>query len=336
MKTNRLKQFALIAFMALGLTACSDGDNNNAQPDNTIAGIASRTANLSSLVAALNRAELTGVLSGSGNFTVFAPTNDAFAAFLSANGFANVDAVPVPVLKNLLLNHVIGTEIASSAIPPAVYVSTLSPINSTTGAPTISMFVQKSGNTVTINGGASNGGSTVATADIDASNGIIHVVSNVIAIPKIVNHVVANPQFDTLQAVVTSGASGAFGDQSAVLAALNGLTASAPATVFAPDNAAFTAATTGTGFAVGATPAQVSKVLQYHVTVAGNVRSNQLTNNQSIPMITSPVQNTTVILGSGTVDIRDFANNLARVNQADVQCSNGVIHGVNRVLQPQL
>ncbi len=336
MKTNRLKQFALIAFMALGLTACSDDDNNNAQPDNTIAGIASRTANLSSLVAALNRAELTGVLSGSGNFTVFAPTNDAFAAFLSANGFANVDAVPVPVLKNLLLNHVIGTEIASSAIPPAVYVSTLSPINSTTGAPTISMFVQKSGNTVTINGGASNGGSTVATADIDASNGIIHVVSNVIAIPKIVNHVVANPQFDTLQAVVTSGASGAFGDQSAVLAALNGLTASAPATVFAPDNAAFTAATTGTGFAVGATPAQVSKVLQYHVTVAGNVRSNQLTNNQSIPMITSPVQNTTVILGSGTVDIRDFANNLARVNQADVQCSNGVIHGVNRVLQPQL
>lgn len=336
MKTNRLKQFALIAFMALGLTACSDDDNNNAQPDNTIAGIASRTTNLSSLVAALNRAELTGVLSGSGNFTVFAPTNDAFAAFLSANGFADVNAVPVPVLRNLLLNHVIGTEIASSAIPPAVYVSTLSPINSTTGAPTISMFVQKIGTTVTINGGASNGGTTVATADIDASNGVIHIVNNVIAIPTVVNHVVANPQFDTLQAVVTSGATGAFGDQSAVLAALNGLTAAAPATVFAPDNAAFTAATTGTGFAVGATPAQVSRVLQYHVTVAGNVRSNQLTNNQSIPMITNPVQNTTVILGSGTVDIRDTANNLARVNQADVQCSNGVIHGVNRVLQPQL
>jgi uncharacterized surface protein with fasciclin (FAS1) repeats len=334
MKTNRLKQFALIAFMAFSLTACSD-DDNNVQPDNTIAGIASRTANLSSLVAALNRAELTGVLRGSGNFTVFAPTNDAFAAFLTANGFANLDAVPVPVLKNLLLNHVIGTEIASSAIPPAVYVSTLSPINSNTGAPTISMFVQKIGNTVTINGGASNGGSTVATADIDASNGIIHVVSNVIAIPKVVNHVVANPQFDTLQTVVTS-VSGTFGDQSAVLAALNGLTASAPATVFAPDNAAFTAATTGTGFAVNATPAQVSKVLQYHVTVAGNVRSNQLTNNQVIPMITSPVQNTTAILGSGTVDILDFANNLARVNQADIQCSNGVIHGINRVLQPQL
>ena len=238
MKTNRLKQFALIAFMALGLTACSDDDNNNAQPDNTIAGIASRTTNLSSLVAALNRAELTGVLSGSGNFTVFAPTNDAFAAFLSANGFAEVNAVPVPVLRNLLLNHVIGTEIASSAIPPAVYVSTLYPINSTTGAPTISMFVQKIGTTVTINGGASNGGTTVATADIDASNGVIHVVNNVIAIPTVVNHVVANPQFDTLQAVVTSGATGAFGDQSAVLAALNGLTAAAPATVFAPDNAA--------------------------------------------------------------------------------------------------
>ena len=95
-------------------------------------------------------------------------------------------------------------------------------------------------------------------------------------------------------------------------------------------------ATTGTGFAVGATPEQVSKVLQYHVTTAGNVRSNQLTNNQVVPMFTSPVQNVTVILGTGTVDIRDTANNLSRVFQADIQAANGVIHGVNRVLQPSL
>jgi uncharacterized surface protein with fasciclin (FAS1) repeats len=53
-------------------------------------------------------------------------------------------------------------------------------------------------------------------------------------------------------------------------------------------------------------------------------------------MFTSPVQNVTVILGTGTVDIRDTANNLSRVFQADIQASNGVIHGVNRVLQPAL
>ena len=106
--------------------------------------------------------------------------------------------------------------------------------------------------------------------------------------------------------------------------------------MFAPNNTALVNATTGTGFAVGATPAQVSKLLQYHVTTAGNVRSNQLTNNQVVPMFTSPVQNVTVILGTGTVDIRDTANNLSRVFQADIQAANGVIHGVNRVLQPSL
>ncbi|WP_395634094.1 fasciclin domain-containing protein, partial [Flavobacterium sp.] len=62
----------------------------------------------------------------------------------------------------------------------------------------------------------------------------------------------------------------------------------------------------------------------------------QLSNNQIVPMFTSPVQNVTVILGTGTVDIRDTANNLSRVFQADIQASNGVIHGVNRVLQPAL
>jgi uncharacterized surface protein with fasciclin (FAS1) repeats len=162
------------------------------------------------------------------------------------------------------------------------------------------------------------------------------VVNRVIQIPTLVDHVVDNPDFETLQAVVTSGSGDAFGDQSAVLNALSGLTASAPATLFAPNNAAFTNATTGNGFAVGATPAQVSKVLQYHVTTAGNVRSSQLANNQVVPMFTSPVQNTTVIIGAGTVDIKDTANNLSRVFQADIQCSNGVIHGVNRVLQPTL
>jgi uncharacterized surface protein with fasciclin (FAS1) repeats len=244
-----------------------------------------------------------------------------------------VNNVDVNVLKAILLNHVIGSGIKSTAIPAATYASTLSPINATTNAPTISMFVQKAGATVTLNGGVDSKGAVVTTADVDASNGVIHIVNRVVQIPTLVDHVVDNPDFDTLQAVVTSE-SGAFGDQSAVFDALDGLTAAAPATLFAPNNAAFTAATTGTGFAVGATAAQVTKVLQYHATTAGNVRSSQLTNNQVIPMITSPVLNVTAILGTGTVDIKDTQNILSRVFQADIQASNGVIHGVTKVLRP--
>jgi uncharacterized surface protein with fasciclin (FAS1) repeats len=104
-----------------------------------------------------------------------------------------------------------------------------------------------------------------------------------------------------------------------------------------PSIAAFTAALGAGGFANSATAAQVTKVLQYHVTTAGNVRSSQLTNNQVVPMITSPVQNVTVILGTSnpvTVDIKDTQNILSRVFQADIQASNGVIHGVNKVLRP--
>lgn len=329
---KKLIKKIVFACLVITMSSCSSDDNSNSQ---TIVGIAAGNPDFSILVSALNRAGLTATLNGSGQFTVFAPTNAAFTSFLSASGFANIDAVPIATLKTILLNHVIGAEVKSADIQTG-YASTLSPINSSANAPTVSMFIQKSGAVVTLNGGAANSGATVTTADLDASNGVIHVVGNVIAIPTIVNHVVANPDFDTLQAVVTSGSNGAFGNQGAVLTALTGITAAMPATLFAPNNAAFISATTGTGFAVGASAAQVTKVLQYHVTLAGNVRSSQLTNNQSIPMITNPVQNTTVVLGTGTVDIKDTANNLSRVFQADIQCGNGVIHGVNRVLEPSL
>ncbi|WP_412477127.1 fasciclin domain-containing protein [Flavobacterium sp. TBRC 19031] len=326
---NLIKKMSL-ACIALTMLSCSDDDNNTPQQQ-TIAEIAADTADFSTLVTALNRTGLTATLNGSGQFTVFAPTNAAFQTFFSSLGSGvTVDNVDVNVLKNILLNHVIASEIKSTDIPAATYVSTLSPISSAANAPTISMFVQKSGSTVTINGGVDSKGAVVSTADVDASNGVIHIVNRVIQIPTLVDHVVDNPEFDTLQTVVTSA------EQAAVLSALSGLTASAPATLFAPNNAAFTTALGAGGFANGATSTQVTKVLQYHVTTAGNVRSNQLSNNQSVPMFTSPVQNVTIVLGTGTVDIRDTANNLSRVFQADIQASNGVIHGVNRVLQPAL
>uniref|UniRef100_UPI0037843AFB fasciclin domain-containing protein n=1 Tax=Flavobacterium sp. TaxID=239 RepID=UPI0037843AFB len=306
---NLIKKMSL-ACIALTMLSCSDDDNNTPQQQ-TIAEIAAGNPEFSTLVTALNRTGLTATLDGTAQFTVFAPTNAAFQTFFTSLGSGvTVDNVNADVLKAILLNHVVANEIKSTDIPAATYVSTLSPINSTANAPTISMFVQKSGSTVTLNGGVDSKGAVVSTADVDASNGVIHIVNRVIQIPTLVDHVVDNPEFETLQTVVTSA------EQAAVLSALSGLTASAPATLFAPNNAAFATALGTGGFANGASTAQVTKVLQYHVTTAGNVRSNQLSNNQIVPMFTSPVQNVTVILGTGTVDIRDTANNLSRVFQA--------------------
>ncbi len=336
---NFFKSIAVIA-LVFSLTSCDNEDTPKPLSGKNIVEIAIEDPDLSLFVDAIWRTELIETLNGPGIYTVFAPRNQAFINWLQEQGFTGLNdpllntPAGLDALRKLLLNHVIVSEVRSVSIQTG-YVSTLSPINAVTGAPTISMYIEKSGANVFINGGTATTGAKVTTADIVAKNGVIHIVNAVIKIPTIVDHIVANPEFDTLQAVVTS-TSGDFGNQSAVLSALTGLTSATPATVFAPSNAAFTAATTGSGFAVGATPQQVSTVLQYHVTLAGNLRSSQLINDQTIPMITNPIQTTTVVLGGGTVDIRDTAQNLSRVFQADIQCSNGVIHGVNSVLQPAL
>ena len=151
---KKLKKIIGIAFLALSVLSCSD--DNESQP--TIVDIASSNADFSILVRALERTDLVETLDGSGQFTVFAPTNAAFNTFFASLGAGvTVENVPVATLKAILLNHVIGTEIKSGALPAATYASTLSPFNTSVNAPTISMFVQKSGSVVTINGGSANG-----------------------------------------------------------------------------------------------------------------------------------------------------------------------------------
>jgi uncharacterized surface protein with fasciclin (FAS1) repeats len=337
---NLIKKMAF-ACIALTMLSCSDDDNNTPQQQ-TIAEIASDTADFSTLVTALNRTGLTATLNGSGQFTVFAPTNAAFQTFFASLGSGvTVDNVNTDVLKAILLNHVVASEIKSADIPASTYVSTLSPINSTTNAPTISMFVQKSGSTVTLNGGVDSKGAVVSTADVDASNGVIHIVNRVIQIPTLVDHVVDNPDFDTLQTVVTS-TGGTFGNQSAVLSALSGLTPAAPATLFAPNNAAFTSLITElTTAGISPTGAQFSSVLQYHA-VGGNVRSSALSGIVSgtsagvVPTLNG--QNITISLTGGAKITGTFAPTRAASNiiSTDIQGSNGVIHVLDKVLLPTL
>lgn len=313
---KKLTKLIGIAFLSLTIFSCSSDSDNDTQP--TIVDIASENSDFSTLVTALNRTGLTATLDGSGQFTVFAPTNAAFQTFFTSLGSGvTVNNVDVDVLRNILLNHVIGSEIKSSAIPESTYVSTLSPFSSATNSPTISMYVQKSGGVVTLNGGASNGGGTVTTADLDASNGVIHVVSNVIAIPTIKNHAVANPNFSTLTSLLVA---------QNLAATLDG-TAGSPFTVFAPLNSAFDTATLNlyTGLSTG----DKTAVLLYHVVGGVNVRSNAI-----------PTGNITTLQGqafsiTGTV-IDDASSVNKNIVLTDVQCSNGIVHAIDKVLLPNL
>ena len=310
-----IKLTLFIATSAMIFSCSNDDDGATPTPtpvDNSIVGIASRTSEFSSLVAALDKAGLVQTLSQSGSYTVFAPTNAAFATFLADNGFANLDAVPTPALKEILLNHVVAGTNLSTGLSTG-YVKTLGKgAASTTN--TLSMYINTS------NGVRLNGVSSVTLADIIASNGVIHRVDAVIGLPTVVTHAAANSNFTTLVGLL---------DGQGLVPTLAGTTNS-PFTVFAPTNGAFTAfETANPGVLASLTPNQVTSVLTYHVVAGANVLSNGI---PTTPITTLETGTFTV---AGTV-ITDEQLRTTNIVVVDVQCSNGVIHAVDNVLLPTL
>ena len=312
------------AFIAFGITVLSCSSDSDSGPG-TIADIASSNANLSTLVAALNKTGLTSTFDSAGDYTVFAPTNDKFQAFLDANGFDNLDEVPVPLLTEILKNHVVSGSFYSDELATG-YVKTLAKGSAST-TNTLSMFIQV-GSTVKLNGGATNGGATVVTADIEASNGVIHIVDNVIGLPTVVNHAIANPDFSSLVGALTSAGQPDF------VTILSGV---GPFTVFAPNNAAFTSLNTelAPGGIAGVSAANLTKVLTYHVVSPGNVLAASLTEGQIVTPIVTPEESFTVLL-SGGARLKDANNRECSIIATDVQASNGVVHVLSKVLLPTL
>lgn len=344
---NKIAQF-IVLFSAIVMTfSCDSEETKTVSKLPTIEEIAKAdTANFSILLAALNKTGLLNTVKNPGSYTVFAPTNAAFLATTTYTE-ANIIALTAPAdntaianLRRVLQNHIIGVGTFATDFPADGYFKTFSPYGTSTSI-TISNYVNKS-NGVVINGGLTNGGATVTTADINASNGVVHVVNGVIAIPTIVSHVKANPAFSTLLTVVTS-TGGTFGNQAAVLTALSAATSTASLTVFAPTNQSFATVTGAGGFANGATAAQVTKLLQYHVWSGNRLRS-AMTEGLVANTITSPVQTIKFLIApiAGVTGLRIedkgiAPNNISKLfDFTDVQASNGAIQQVDKVLQPVL
>ncbi|MBF0693490.1 MAG: fasciclin domain-containing protein [Flavobacterium sp.] len=321
-KTSNYFAMGALVLASLFTVSCDDDDDNNGNNNQTIAEIAVGNDNLSVLVDALNRTGLTATLDGSGSYTVFAPTNQAFNSFLQANGFANVEAVPVATLREILLNHVMTTENMSSSLTTG-YVKTMAK-GSASSTNTLSMFINTSSGVV-LNGGTSNGGANVTTADIDASNGVVHIVNGVIGLPTVVNHAIANPNFNGLVMALTRA------DQPHFAGILGG---TGPFTVFAPSNGAFNSLVTELSLnSIDDVPQSVlENALKYHVIAGSNVLSAQLTNNMMVT--TFQGQQFTVELPSSGPQIKDANNRISRITTVDVQASNGVVHAIDKVLLP--
>lgn len=299
--------------------SCSDDETDVLPQNNSITSIASSVSEFSILTDALIRTGLDQTLDQSGAFTVFAPTNDAFTTFLTNNNIASLDDVSNEALTQILLNHVLDGVNKSTDLT-TTYVSTLA-LGNASDTNKLSMFINTS------NGVVLNGVSTVLQADILASNGVIHKVNAVIGLPTIVTHATANSSFSTLVSVLTDP------NQPDFAGILSGNTGG-PFTVFAPTNDAFTDLNTelAPGGIASVSNANLTKVLQYHVVGEANVLSSQLTNNMNVNTLVD--QEFTINLMNNTATITDSADRESEIIATDVQCSNGVIHVINKVLLP--
>jgi uncharacterized surface protein with fasciclin (FAS1) repeats len=256
------------------------------------------------LASLLQKAGLVDTLATGGPFTVFAPTDAAFAKVPKAT--LDALAADPAKLKAVLLYHV---------VPGRVTAADVVKLTSAKTAEGRSVAIK------VVNGSVFVDGAQVTTPDVEASNGVIHVIDSVL-IPK-----EATPAPKTI--VQTAVGAGSFKTLTSLLkkaGLVSTLQGKGPFTVFAPTDAAFAKVPKATLAALGKNKAMLRSVLLYHV-VKGNVtaakvvklRSAKTLNGKAVPI---RVSGRNVFVGG------------ARVTTADVKASNGVIHVVNKVLIP--
>lgn len=167
-KLNRL-MMACAATLAFGLSACGDdattGNQTAPEPRSNIVEVAQDAGVFGTLLAAVDAAGLTDTLRGDGPFTVFAPTDDAFAALPDGTVESLLLPENIDTLTSILTYHVIGGEVRASDAIAAGSAETLN------GA--LVSIVESDGQ-VRVND------AVVLQADVLATNGVIHVIDSVL------------------------------------------------------------------------------------------------------------------------------------------------------------
>lgn len=288
------------------------------EEEKNITSLASEDAELSSLVSALSEANLVTTLNGDGPFTVFAPTNTAFQSLLDSNGdWDSVSDIPGDVLENVLLFHVLSSEVRAGDLSDT-YVNTLS--GGPNGSP-VSLQVDVTG------GVKFNGSALPETTDIEASNGVVHKIDEVMLPPSIVNLALNNSNLSILVAALT--------DSRHSTDFVSILSSDGPFTVFAPTNTAFQALldSDASWNSLEDIPiATLDAVLKYHVVKASaNVQAGDLTNGQNIEMLND---SEIIIDLSNGAKISSGSGQSVNIALTDVQGTNGVVHVVDQVLLP--
>lgn len=298
-------KLSLASGVALSLSACGGGDEHD------IVDVLSDYPEYSLLVEAVQAAGLVDTLKGRGPFTVFAPTNTAFVNLLGELETTK-DALfaDKPLLTAVLTYHVLAARVPAADIPFGRAITTVE-----TG---IFKIDNVGGPVIT---DERNRTANITVTNLYASNGVIHGIDKVI-LPgdkDIVATAQSVPDFSVLvEAVIAAN----------LVTTLQG---AGPFTVFAPTNAAFTAALSELGVSkedLFADTELLTQILTYHV-VPARVLKAEVPLNTNI----TTVEGATFQVNSN-LQIVDVANRLPNIGPTDVLTSNGVIHVIDRVILP--
>lgn len=342
-QTKNLLILAVMTISLLLVVGCSDDESNplisgNPEQALDIVETAEAAGNFTTLLAAVEAADLVDALKSEGPLTVFAPTDEAFAALPA--GTVEALLQDIDALTAILIYHVVPGAVTAAQVVSLTTASTLNGAEITI--------------TVSSDGSVMVDGANVVVTDIEASNGIIHVIDAVI-IPGAGSAGKGNVGQTTMgwgyrigggwvsNAIVEGRLNWLTRYLSiytvARLAGLNTLTTaveaadlkytlkrSGPFTVFAPTEDAFAALPEGTIPALLEDPATLSNILLYHVT-AGRVYAADVVTLDEATMVNGDVVD--IMVANGNVMVND-----ANVIAVDIKARNGVIHVIDGVLLP--
>ncbi len=292
--------------MTLGValaTASALGTRVQASEGKDIVDTAVQAGSFNTLAAALQAAGLVEALKGTGPFTVFAPTDEAFAKLPKETLESLLKPENKKQLIGILTYHVVNGEV------PAKKVLGL------TGATTLNgqrVDIQVDGTDVTVDG------AKVVKTDIACSNGMIHVIDSVIL-----------PSSDNIP--TTAAKAGKFSTLIAAAKAaglVDALSAEGPLTVFAPTDEAFAKLPAGTveSLLKPENRDKLASILKYHV-VSGRVYSDDAVAAKSAKTLQGQTIKIAVENGKAMI-------NNAKLLKTDIDASNGVIHVIDAVLLP--
>jgi transforming growth factor-beta-induced protein len=309
----KTKFFALLVGLVVLVAACAPQATPEPTPvpteaPKTIVDIALADGRFTTLVAALQAANLVETLQGDGPFTVFAPTDDAFDALPAGT----LDSLLLPEnkqqLTDILLYHVVSGKAMAADV-----------VNLTSATTVLGKDVS-----IKVDMGSVylNDSVMVIITDIEASNGVIHVIDAVLL-----------PPADVVDIVDTAIADGRFTKLVAALQAaelVETLKGEGPFTVFAPTDDAFAALPAGTldSLLLPENKQQLTDILLYHV-VSGKVMASDVVNLTSAPTVLG--KNVSIKVDMGNV----YLNETVKVIITDIETTNGVIHVIDAVLLPQ-